>query len=428
MLALKSQRVVLSNDVRPATIVIGEGVIQSIEPYNSDTEAVDYGSLAILPGVIDPHVHFNEPGRSHWEGWESGTRAAIAGGVTTVVDMPLNCIPSTVDRESLQLKSSSTEDKLYCDVGLWGGAVPGNAEKLGELLEAGVLGFKCFLSDPGTKEFSNLDQDELREAMTKIAELKSVLLLHAEWPSALLEPDPSIPPESYSAWLHTRPLTAEREAIQKVVELSRETGCRCHIVHLSSGELADLLQNTGISSETCAHYLAFNAQEIGDGATHFKCAPPIRGKSHQESLWSALGSGHIQMVTSDHSPCPPDLKNPNFLASWGGISGVQMLLPAVWTGASQRGYNLCSISHWLSEQPAVLAGLDKQKGRIAPGLCADLVVFDPDKEFRCQTLQHRHAGSPYEDRTWKGTVEATYLRGQKVYQPGSPALRRGRLI
>ncbi len=430
-LTLHSQRVVFPEGERPASLTLSEGRIVAIGDYEpaSGKDAVDYGSQAILPGLIDTHVHFNEPGRTEWEGWKTGTSAALAGGVTTVVEMPLNSIPSTVDQPSFRLKCDSTTDQLYCDVGLWGGAVPGNAQHLQALVRAGALGLKAFMSDPGTAEFRHLDREGLKEAMRQIAAIDSVLLLHAEWPDALVMPDPDIDPCSYRSWLSTRPVEAEREAIRVVVELARETGCRCHIVHVASHEVLDLLEGSGVSCETCAHYLAFAAEEIPDRATNFKCAPPIREARHREGLWRALSEGKIAMVTSDHSPCTPDLKSQSFLGSWGGIAGVQMLLPVTWTGAQARGFTLQDLARWLAEAPAKLAGLDRDRGAIKVGHRAHLVVFDAEAEWIPRRLLHRHAGSPYEGRPWKGVVQATYLHGERAFDAGSVAARPlGRLV
>ena len=428
---LKSQRVVFPEGERPASLVISNGRIQAIEEFESPGQGtlVDVGRSAILPGLIDTHVHFNEPGRTEWEGWASGTSAALAGGVTTVVEMPLNSIPSTVDQESLQLKLQAMTGQLFCDVGLWGGAVPGNAEQLAPLVKSGVLGLKAFMSDPGTAEFRHLDRDGLRQAMQEIAAINSVLLLHAEWPEALKEPPRDADPHSYSSWLETRPVAAEREAIKVVVELAKETGCRCHIVHVASHLALDVLEGSPLTCETCAHYLVFAAEEIPDRATNFKCAPPIRESVHREGLWEALKDGRIQMVTSDHSPCTPDLKNESFLASWGGIAGVQMLLNATWTGASARGFGLTDLVRWLASEPAKLAGLSHERGAIKVGNLAHLVIFDPETEQKVESLKHRHSGSPYEGRTWKGVVEATYLHGERVFD-GSAVLAgpQGRVV
>lgn len=416
---LKSRRVVFPDGVRPATIEISDGLIGSILAYDAVPDAQDLGDLALLPGCVDPHVHFNEPGRTEWEGWLSGTKAALAGGVTSVVEMPLNSIPSTVDLASLELKRESMVGKLFCDVGLWAGAVPGNRTEFRELLDNGVLGFKCFLSDPGTAEFRNLDESGLKEAMEEIASLDSVLLIHAEWPDRLLDPDARHSPNGYTSWLATRPVEAELEAVRRVVALAKETGCRCHIVHVSSAEVLAALEGSTVTCETCAHYLVFSAEEVADGATNFKCAPPIRERAHQEGLWQALKEGRIQMITSDHSPCPPEMKNDNFLESWGGIAGVQMLLPAVWTGASSRGFLLSDVARWLSSAPAQLAGLSHRVGRIETGLEANLVVFSPEEEWECTELYHRHGGSPYQGRHWKGCVKACFLRGERVWDVDS---------
>lgn len=426
---IKSRQVVFPEEIRPATLVLENGLIVSIEDYSENGEGTNYGDLAILPGAIDTHVHFNAPGRSEWEGWTTGTLAALAGGVTTVVDMPLNCIPSTVDLQSYWVKRVSTTGQLYCNVGFWGGAVPGNAALLPTLVNAGALGLKSFMSDPGTAEFANLDRDGLKQAMVATAAADSVLLFHAEWPEALKQPNPEHDPKSYLSWLATRPEEAEAEAIKIVVELAKETGCRCHIVHVASPEVLKFLEGSSVTCETCTHYLCFAAEEIPDEATNFKCAPPIRSKAAREGLWTALKDGRIRMVTSDHSPCPPDMKSENFLESWGGIAGVQMLLTATWSEAKKRGATLVDLARWTSSEPAKLAGLDRQRGQIAERMIADLTVFDPEKTFTVERLLHRHGGSPYEGRTWTGAVEATYLRGERVFQDGKVAPeRRGILL
>lgn len=426
--AHKSTRVVFPDRVEPATLVVEEGKFVAFEPHDYGGDCHDWKDLAILPGAIDTHVHFNEPGRTHWEGWKSGTQAAVAGGVTTVVEMPLNSIPSTVDSDSLRLKIESMAGKLHCDVGLWGGAVPGNSGRFQEMLEEGVLGLKCFLSDPGTAEFQNLDESSLREAMLEIARLDSILLVHAEWPDQLVPVDPAIPGQEYRAWLSTRPVEAERAAIEKIVQLSRETGCRSHIVHVASDQVLDVLEGSQVTSETCAHYLSFCAEEIVPSATNFKCAPPIRERVHQSGLWEALRAGKITMVTSDHSPCPPELKNDSFLESWGGIAGVQLLLQATWTGAVARGFTLVDLAKWLSREPAKLAGIESRKGSLEVGLDADFVIFDPEAEFECGQLFHRYQGSPYQGRRWRGTVVETHLRGQVAYSPSDLTSPRGHLI
>lgn len=430
-LILKSTSVVFPDGIRPAALLLEGGLIAAVESHDfeqSGAETVDYGELAILPGLVDTHVHFNDPGRAHWEGWKTGTQAAVAGGVTAVVDMPLNCIPSTVDIGSLWGKRVSSMGQLSCDVGFWGGAVPGNAPAIYPLLSGGCLGLKCFLSDPGTEEFSHLDKAGLEAAMLECAKHDAVLLVHAEWPDELPEPNPDADPYLYQSWLDSRPVAAEREAIRAVVELSQKTGCRCHIVHVASHEVLDVLEGSGVSCETCAHYLVFAAEDIPEKATNFKCAPPIRAREHQEGLWKALGEGKISMITTDHSPCPPDLKSDNFLTSWGGIAGVQMLLPAVWTGATAHGFSLQDVAKWTSVEPAKLANLDQALGSIEVGKKAHLVVFDPNVEVVCESLLHRHPGSPYEGRAWKGQVKATYLRGERVYDGETVVPGRGELL
>lgn len=423
-LVLQSRRVVFLDGERPARLTIEDGLITEISSYEDPREGasdlIDYGNLAILPGLIDTHVHFNEPGRTAWEGWDTGTKAALAGGVTTVVEMPLNSIPSTVDGPSFEAKVASMAGQLHCDVGLWGGAVPGNSDELENLYKSGVLGFKAFMSDPGTAEFRHVDREQLKEAMTACARLGAVLLLHAEWPDALKEPSADADPGRYDTWLGTRPVEAEKDAIRVVIELSQETGCRCHVVHVATPDVLDLFEGSGVTFETCAHYLSFAAEEIPDGATEFKCAPPLREARHREGLWQALAQGKLLMVTSDHSPCSPNLKNPNFLTSWGGIAGVQMLLAATWTGAAAKGMSLVDLSRWLALEPAKLAGLERDRGSITVGKLAHLVVFNPDVTARVSKLFHRHAGSPYEGRSWLGVVEATYLHGRLAYLKGEP--------
>ncbi len=418
----RTQRAVFEDRVSPLTFLVENGLIaEHYSPSDPlpDLPLTDLGDLAVLPGLIDLHVHFNEPGRTEWEGWESGTRAAVAGGLTTVVDMPLNCIPSTTDAASFHEKLASTGGKLWCDVAFWGGAVPDHLHRLDELWECGVLGFKAFLSDPGTAEFQNLDEGQLEDAMRRCAALGAVLLVHAEWPGALCAPPTEAQPQEYRSWLDSRPLQAEREAIDVLARLARKTGCRVHVVHLSSGSLADALDRSLMTSETCPHYLTFCAEEIEEGQTRFKCAPPIRESSHRESLWRTLHSGDIDLVASDHSPCPPGLKSPSFLDSWGGIAGVGYMLSTVWHGASQRGLGLEVLAEWLAAAPARIAGLEGLKGSLAVGRQADFVVFDPEGESDLLPRFHRHPGSPFEGRRWRGRIRATYLRGRCVFKEES---------
>jgi len=389
---------------------------------------IDAGSAVILPGLVDSHVHINDPGRSDWEGFETATRAAAAGGITTLVDMPLNSIPATTTVAGLEAKRRASVGHCHVDVGFWGGVVPGNAADIEPLARAGVLGFKCFLSPSGVDEFGHVSEADLREAMPIIAKTGLPLLVHAEWPPLLREPDRRADPRSYATWLDSRPTTAEQAAIDLMIELSSDTGARVHIVHLAS---ADALSSIGgarargvpISVETCPHYLTFAAEDVADGDTALKCAPPIREGEHRERLWQALADGRIDLIATDHSPAPSALKHiedGNFLDAWGGIASLQISLPIVWTGARQRGLTIDRLAQWMAAGPARLAGLQDRKGAIAVGRDADLVIVDPDREMTVDAsrLYHRHAVTPYDGARLRGVVMATMLRGEIVFEHG----------
>lgn len=427
---MTSSRVVMPEGVRRAWLhVVGETIAAVSTERPAGLPVEDWGDHVVMPGVIDLHVHVNEPGRTSWEGFATATRAAAAGGITTLVDMPLNCIPSTNDPEAVELKVRAAQGQLRVDVGLWGGAVPDNVHQLAPLWERGVLGFKCFLSHPGTAEFVNLGPDDLPRAMAEIARLDGVLLVHAEDPEHLREPDGD--PDRYATYLATRPPEAELEAIRRVVEGARATGCRVHIVHLSTAEalpfIAEARQDVALTVETCPHYLTFAAEDIPDGAVEYKCAPPIRSRDNREKLWQALQDGLIDTIGTDHSPSPPELKQGHFLEAWGGISCLELLLPAVWTEGRKRGATLEDLARWLGSNPATVAGLPG--GHLSPGLPANLVVWSPEASFTVGDLQHRHPDTPFAGRTLEGVVEATYLRGHKVYDRGSfPDPPRGRLV
>jgi len=429
--------VVTPEGVGPRSVHIQGSVIASVRAHDAvpaGPGVVDVGSLAILPGLVDTHVHINEPGRSDWEGFETATRAAAAGGVTTVIEMPLNAIPATTTAQALRAKVASARGKLAVDVGFWGGVVPGNAADLEPLWQAGVFGFKCFLVPSGVPEFANVTEADLREAMPVLARLGAPLLVHAELPgpieaAAELESCVAWDGRAYSCYLESRPKAAENEAIALMIRLCREHGARVHIVHLSSSDALPLLEEARaaglpVGVETCPHYLHFAAEDIKDGACAFKCAPPIRERANNEALWGALLGGRIDLVATDHSPCPPAMKrldDGDFGAAWGGIASLQLGASVVWSGAKARGGRLEHLARWMSEAPARLAGLDHRKGRIAPGCDADLVIFDPDGDTVVDParLFHRHPVTPYAGQRLAGVVERTYLRGELIYQRGA---------
>jgi allantoinase len=434
---LRSQRVVTPDGVLPRSIWINGESIVSVRAHGAaprGARVVDAGDAVILPGLVDTHVHINEPGRSDWEGFETATHAAAAGGVTTLVEMPLNAIPATTSAESLKLKVESTRGKLSVDTGFWGGVVPGNTRELEPLWRAGVLGFKCFLVPSGVPEFGHVTETDLKEAMPVLARLGAPLLVHAELPGPLeaaaeLETCVAWDGRAYNCYLASRPRAAENEAIALMIRLCREFRTRVHIVHLSSSDALPMLDEARgsglpITVETCPHYLHFAAEEIPDGACALKCAPPIRERANNEALWGALLGGRIDLVATDHSPCPPALKllgTGDFGAAWGGISSLQLGASVVWTGLRQRGGGLDHLVRWMSEAPARLAGLEHRKGAIAPGRDADLVIFRPDDDYAVDParLFHRHKVTPYAGARLTGVIERTWLRGEVVYENGA---------
>jgi allantoinase len=385
-----------------------------------------------MPGLVDTHVHVNEPGRTDWEGFETATRAAAAGGVTTIVDMPLNSIPATTSLEALDAKLRAAEGKLTVDAGFWGGVVPGSTSELANLWEAGVVGFKCFLIHSGVDDFPNVTEGDLREAMPELARLGALLIVHAEVPgpveAAGCDSAVGDSAQEYRTFLNSRPRSAENQAVELVIRLSRETGCRVHIVHHSSADALPLIRQAKsfglpLTAETCPHYLHFAAEEIRDGATEFKCCPPIRERENQEKLWEALRDETIDFVVSDHSPCPPEMKLPtegDFMKAWGGISSLQLRLPVMWTEASARGFSVEHLVEWLCAAPARQVSLGHLKGEIKPGSDADIVIWNPDLEFRVtpDVIYHRHKVTPYTGEYFRGVVEKTFLRGQMVYDGG----------
>jgi allantoinase len=442
--ALSSRRVVTPNGILAAAVVIsGETILDVVEPgaLPAECRVEDVGDRAILPGLVDIHVHINEPGRTDWEGFATATRAAAAGGITTLVDMPLNSSPVTTTAEALAAKIGAASGQLRVDCAFHAGVVPGNRGHAGALIAAGVVGFKAFLCHSGIDEFPNATEADLRAVMPELARAGLPLLVHAE----RIDGDPAEPPSSpaecrsYARYLASRPRAWEHDAIRLMIALCRETGCRVHIVHLASADALPMIararaEGLPLTVETCPHYLAFAAEEIPDGDTRFKCAPPIREREDRERLWQGLGLGLIDTIGSDHSPAPPGLKrlhDGDLARAWGGIASLQLSLPAVWTGARDRGFTLADVALWMARNPADLVGLSGRKGAIARGRDADLVVFDPEASVAVNpsTLHHRHRATPYEGRVLAGRVETSYLRGRAVYRSGDfPGPNRGQAL
>jgi len=425
-LSIRSERVVLPDGTLPATIRIEDGRIAAIEP--PATADIDAGSMLVMPGLVDTHVHINEPGRTDWEGFDTATRAAAAGGITTLVDMPLNSIPSTTTVAALAAKREAARGKCHVNVGFWGGVVPGNEGEIEPLAKAGVLGYKCFLSPSGVDEFDHVSESDLERAAPVVAGTGLPLLAHAEWPSLLNPPDPAANPQHYSTWLHSRPPAAEDAAIDLLIGLAWRTRLHTHVVHLASADALPRLmyaraKGVPITVETCPHYLTFFAEEIRNGATAWKCAPPIREHTHRERLWRALQDGHIDLVATDHSPAPPAMKDPdegNFMTAWGGIASLQIALPVMWSNARLRNIPIERLVAWMSAAPARLAGLNARKGAITVGRDADLVIIDPDRGLTVDAsrLYHRHAVTPYDGARLKGLITMTLVGGEIVYEHG----------
>jgi allantoinase len=428
-LVVRSRRVV-TDHVGPAAIWIAGGTIERVTAWDDvpvGARVDDLGELAVLPGIVDTHVHLNEPGRTEWEGFATATRAAAIGGVTSLVDMPLNSIPPTTTREAFAAKRDAARGQCAVDVGFWGGVVPGNAGELGGMVADGVRGFKCFLVDSGVPEFGWVGEAELAPAMEILARLRVPLLVHAEVAGPIDRATASLAgadPHRYATYLASRPEGAEEQAIALVTGLCKQTRARTHIVHHSAASALPLLrearaQGLPLTAETCPHYLHFTAEAIADGATPFKCAPPIRSAANRELLWNALAAGVLDFIASDHSPCTPALKAGDFVSAWGGIAGLQLALPVVWTEASARGHTLVDIARWMAAGPAKLAGL-ADKGAIAPGRHADLVAFADDERTTVtpESIHHRHHVTPYAGETLSGVVHATYLRGARIAEGG----------
>jgi len=440
--ALRSSRVLLPGGSRPAVIEVRDGAIAALHPHDAPPAGVpleDVGRWVVSPGLVDTHVHVNEPGRTEWEGFETATRAAAAGGTTTLLDMPLNSVPATLDGAALEAKRAAAEGRCAVDVGFLGGVVPGDPARLAELHEAGVLGFKAFLAPSGVDEFPASDEATLDRALTALAPRGALLMVHAELPGPLDAAPAPASSRRYADWLASRPVAAEAEAVALLVRLAEAHRARVHVVHVSSAAslpplTAARARGAAVSAETCPHYLHFAAEDVPDGATEYKCAPPIRGRDEREALWAALAAGTLDHVASDHSPCPPGLKRRDtgdFMAAWGGIASLQLTLPVLWTGLRSRGLPLERLARWCAEVPAARVGLGRRKGAIAPGLDADLVAWDPEASFTVAPgdLLHRHPLTPYLGARLDGVVHATWVRGVRVFTRGTGVDgRHGRLL
>ena len=441
-----SRRVVTPQRIGAAGVLVEDERIRAIVGLDQLPSAIptyDFGNAALLPGLVDSHVHINEPGRTEWEGFDSATRAAAAGGYTLVVDMPLNCLPATTTVAALEAKRAAARGHSRVDWAIWGGVVSDNQDHIEDLAAAGVAGFKCFLIDAGIDGFTMVNQRELRAALPHVARTGLPLLVHAELAGPVEAASGRLQGKDwrrYATYLQSRPDDAELEAIDLLLALCREYRFRLHVVHLSTARALERLhgaksEGLPVTVETCPHYLHFAAEEIADGATLCKCAPPIRSRENREELWRGLGEGVIDLIATDHSPCPPEMKRldeGNFRTAWGGISGLSMALPVIWTEASSRGFGLQDVVRWMAEGPSQLAGCGGRKGSIAEGYDADLVVFDPEEEFVVteDRLHYRHRVSPYLGERLRGVVKKTFVRGECVFNegnfPGEPCGREFR--
>ncbi|GGW02563.1 allantoinase AllB [Streptomyces globisporus] len=436
-LVLRSTRVVTPDGTRPATIVVAGGTIDAVLPYDahvpSSARLEDVGDHVVLPGLVDTHVHVNDPGRTEWEGFWTATRAAAAGGITTIVDMPLNSLPPTTTVENLRVKQEVARTKAHVDVGFWGGVLPDNVKDLRPLHDAGVFGFKCFLSPSGVDEFPALDQQQLANSLGEITDFGGLLIVHAEDPHHLTAA-PQRDGRKYADFLASRPRDAENTAIENLIAQARRLGARVHVLHLSSSDALPLIaaakrEGVRITVESCPHFLTLTAEEVPDGATEFKCCPPIREAANQDILWAGLADGTIDCIVSDHSPSTADLKTPDFATAWGGISSLQLGLPAIWTEARRRGHSLDDVARWMSTAPAELAGLTR-KGAIEAGRDADLAILAPEATFTVDParLEHRNRVTAYAGKTLHGVVTSTWLRGQRIADQGVIGEPTGRLL
>jgi allantoinase len=438
-LAIKSKRVITPEGEKSAFVIIKDGVIIDVASHldNNGTRVIDVNDSVVMAGIIDPHVHINEPGRTEWEGFYTATRAALAGGVTTLVDMPLNSFPVTTTVKAFSDKLHAAKDQIHTNCGFWGGVIPGNENEIEPLIENGVLGFKAFLTHSGIDEFPNVTEDDLRKIMPIISKHNLPLLVHCELTNG--QQPTNQDQRSYQNYLNSRPRKWEDEAITLMIRLCEEYNCRTHIVHLSSSNSIEQIakakqKGLPLTVETAQHYLYFTAEEIKDGQTQFKCAPPIREKENNDTLWQALRKGIIDFVATDHSPCLPEMKlfeSGNFMKAWGGIASLQFALPALWTRAKKRNCSLTDIAKWLCENPAKFIGKEKNKGKIARGFDADIAIWDDRKTFAVtpEIIQHKYKTTPYLGEKLCGVIEQTYIEGEKVFDNGKFLhLNKGNII
>ncbi|MFH7594269.1 allantoinase AllB [Streptomyces racemochromogenes] len=436
-LVLRSTRVITPEGTRAASVAVSGGKIAAVLAYEAEVPAgariEDFGDDVLLPGLVDTHVHVNDPGRTEWEGFWTATRAAAAGGITTLLDMPLNSLPPTTTVENLRVKQEVARTKAHVDVGFWGGALPDNVKDLRPLHDAGVFGFKCFLSPSGVDEFPLLDQEQLATSLAEITGFGGLLIVHAEDPHHL-ESAPQNPGPKYADFLASRPEDAENTAIENLIAQAKRLNARVHVLHLSSASALPLIaaakaEGVRITVESCPHFLTLTAEEVPDGATEFKCCPPIREAANQDVLWDALADGTIDCIVSDHSPSTADLKTGDFATAWGGISSLQLGLPAIWTEARKRGRTLEEVARWMSTAPAALAGL-AAKGAIEAGRDADFAVLAPEETFTVDPahLHHRNQVTAYAGKTLHGVVKSTWLRGRRIADHGTPTEPTGLLL
>ncbi|MEU9253398.1 allantoinase AllB [Streptomyces sp. NPDC048270] len=436
-LVLRSTRVITPEGTRAASVAVAGGKIAAVLAYEAAVPAgarlEDFGDDVLLPGLVDTHVHVNDPGRTEWEGFWTATRAAAAGGITTILDMPLNSLPPTTTTDNLRVKQEVARAKAHVDVGFWGGALPDNVKDLAPLHDAGVYGFKCFLSPSGVEEFPELDQERLAASLAEITGFGGLMIVHAEDPHHL-DSAPQNPGPKYADFLASRPRDAENIAIENLIAQAKRLNARVHVLHLSSSDALPLIaaakaEGVRITVESCPHFLTLTAEEVPDGATEFKCCPPIREAANQDLLWDALADGTIDCIVSDHSPSTADLKTGDFATAWGGISSLQLGLPAIWTEARRRGHSLEDVVRWMSAAPAALAGLT-QKGAIEAGRDADFAVVAPEETFTVDPaeLHHRNRITAYAGKTLHGVVKSTWLRGTQIADHGTPTEPTGLLL